>query len=235
MTEDAFIPVPETRLPCGIVVPAFEVGQFLCSAGDGAPVIAADLPPLTLTPFHAAIEDCQRRGWSLITETQWLAIAWDVCRLHANWHSRQYGNGKLKQGIRKGTTARPLSGMSQTHDPAEDRWKVLSNGHSICDFGGNAHSWVFDDVQGDLDGSGRAIDIDSPSVTTAPFPRLTAGMGYRPDDRRDIAGRSLARGGSFRSGKDAGAFALWFAPTVCAFLGIGFRATRPIQSRELPA
>jgi hypothetical protein len=57
---------------------------------------------------------------------------------------------------------------------------VLSNHQKICDFGGNAASWVFDDLQGDIDGTGRTIEMDSPSMTTAPFPRLTAGMGWRP-------------------------------------------------------
>lgn len=224
-----FIPVPETRLPGGLVVPAFEVGQFLCCPGGEGPVIVPDRPPMTLISYHAAIEACRNRGWTLITETQWLAIAWDVCHQPENWSGRKYGQGKLKQGIRKGSTARPLSGLYQTHDPAEDRWKMLSNGHGICDFGGNASSWVFDDLQGDVDGSGRTIDIDSPSLTTAPFERMTAGMGWRPDDHREIAGRALTRGGSWRSGKDAGAFHLWFSPLVCAFLGVGFRATRPIQ------
>jgi len=231
MMDDFFIPVPETVLPCGMVVPAFEVGKFLCTPDQltsGAD-ITPDRPPMTMISFHAALEACFIRGWRMITETQWLAIAWDVCRQNENWTGRKYGSGKLLQGVRKGNVNKPISGVCQTPDPDENRWKVLSNHQKICDFGGNAASWVFDDLQGDIDGTGRTIEMDSPSMTTAPFPRLTAGMGWRPDDRREIAGRSLIRGGGWRSGKDAGAFHLWFAPSVCGFLGVGFRATRPVQ------
>lgn len=84
--DDFFIPVPETVLPCGMVVPAFEVGKFLCTPDQltsGAD-ITPDRPPMTMISFHAALEACFIRGWRMITETQWLAIAWDVCRQNEN-------------------------------------------------------------------------------------------------------------------------------------------------------
>ena len=41
-TQDLFVKVPQTTLPNGRVVPAFEVGQYLCSKGaDGRAICRA--------------------------------------------------------------------------------------------------------------------------------------------------------------------------------------------------
>lgn len=37
--ENLFVTVPETTLPGGLVVPAFQVGQYLCSKGAGKSVV----------------------------------------------------------------------------------------------------------------------------------------------------------------------------------------------------
>lgn len=231
MTGDQFIRVPETALPSGLVVPSFEVGKFLCGAAvdGGAPIISAGADPWTMIGFHDAMQACTSAGWTLLSESQWLAIAWDLCRQNINWTGCTFGAGKLRQGLRKGNAPKPVCALYQSSDPGEERWKVMSNGAAICDFGGNAYQWLIDDIQGDLDGTSRTIEMDSPSVTTAPMPRLTSGMGWRPTDRRDIPGRALCRGGSWRSGKDAGAFCLWFAPAMGMYKGVGFRAARAAQ------
>mgnify|MGYP000891393703 CR=1 FL=1 len=230
--QQKFIPVPETHLPHGRIVPAFEVSQFLISRSPSGELLSAPgFPPLVRTSFPRAIDHCRAMGWSLIRESQWLAIAWNVSRMASNWTRRTPGNGKLRQGIRKGDLAEPASAMWQPHK-GEERWKTLNNGHEICDFGGNAWSWVFDDVQGRLNGEANVIEESSISLTTAPFASWTHGMGIRPRTRQVWDERSLIRGGGFSSDRDAGAFALSAALTWGEYLSVGFRATRAFLPDE---
>ena len=234
--EHAFIRVPEVHLPCGIVVPTFEASTFLCSqAPDSRVPRAASLARLTpwvRVSYWEALAACRASGWSLITERQWLAIAHDAAGQGANWTGENVGKGKLQQGLRRRNVQAPVSGMYQPDDPAEARWKVLSNGARICDFGGNAWSWVYDDIQGGPDGVTGIIEGDSPSVTTPPCDPRTSGMGIYPkpgDSRMVWDDRGLIRGGGCRSGKDAGVFALYAALLGGQYVSVGFRATRQIS------
>jgi len=233
--DNAFIRVPETHLPCGIVVPPFEASQFLCSQAPDSRVpraaSAAAQTPWVRISYLNAMAACRAAGWSLITEQQWLAIAHDVAGQNANWTGGAFGEGKLFQGLRKRSVLAPVSGMYQPDDQVETRWKVLSNGERICDFGGNAWSWVYDDVQGGPDGVAGIVDADSPSVMTAPCDPLRSGMGIFPMagvQRMVWDDRGLTRGGGCRSGKAAGAFALHASFLHGEYVSVGFRATRPI-------
>ena len=237
MSESSeFVRVPETRLPCGEVVPAFEVSKFLCCLDTDwrVPHAAswAHTVPAVLISYRMALEACRNSGWGLITERQWLAIAQDVAGVDANWTLWKFGEGKLRQGLRHGYTHGPVSGKFHPDTDDEFRLKRLSNGQRIYDFGGNAWSWVFDDLQGGPDGVAAIVDEDSPSLTTARFPSTSKGMGRFPKHRQDWDGRGLIRGGGWRSGKDAGAFALYAAQLYGEYLSIGFRATRPITGDE---
>jgi len=233
--EHAFIRVPETHLPCGLVVPPFEVSAFLCSPATCRRNCATSQvfhTPWVRVSYFAALAACRAAGWSLITETQWLAIAHDAAGQNANWTGGQFGQGKLKQGLRKRSVLAPVSGMYQPEDAAESRWKTLSNGQALCDFGGNAWSWVYDDVQGGPEGVTGIVDADSPSVMTAPCEPRTSGMGLYPKagtQRLVWDDRGLIRGGGCRSGNDAGAFALYAALLHGEYVSVGFRATRPIS------
>ena len=182
--QHAFIRVPETHLPCGIVVPPFEASQFLCSQAPDSRVpraaSEASYTPWVRISYLTALAACRAAGWSLITELQWLAIAYDVASQNANWTGGAFGKGKLLQGLRKRSVLAPVSGRYQPDDQAETRWKVLSNGERICDFGGNAWSWVYDDLQGGPDGVASIVDADSPSVMTAPCEPRSSGMGIFP-------------------------------------------------------
>jgi formylglycine-generating enzyme required for sulfatase activity len=234
--EKAFIRVPETHLPCGIAVPPFEASQFLCSQAPDSRVpraaSAAGHTPWVRISYFTALAACKAAGWSLITELQWLAIAHDAAGQNANWTGGAFGEGKLLQGLRKRSVTSPVSGMYPPDDPSEARWKVLSNGERICDFGGNAWSWVYDDLQGGPDGVAGIVDADSPSVTTAPCDPRSSGMGIFPRagaHRMVWDDRGLIRGGGCRSGKDAGVFALYAALLRGQYVSVGFRATRQIS------
>ncbi len=226
-TQDRFITVPETTLPGGIVVPSFQVGQFACTQGeDGKAAVSETDAPWVRINYHAAIKACEASGYKLITERQWLAIAYNAAMQDANWTKGKVGDGKLFRGLRKGNVGSAQPGNCQPEDAKERRWLTLSNGERICDLNGNVWQWVFDDVQGDEQGLPSIIESDSISLTTAPYPSMEKGMGWRPDSRRDWSGGALVRGGAWRSGSDAGAFGLGSGWPGHGSGDVGFRCTK---------
>jgi hypothetical protein len=233
--DHAFTRVPTTHLPGGLVVQSFEVSRFLCCQDPESRVPRAGShvgsAPWVRVFYFGALAACRAAGWSLITERQWLAIAHDAAGQNCNWTGGKFGLGKLKQGLRKRSILSPASGMYQPDDESEARWKTLSNGQKLCDFGGNAWSWVYDDIQGGPEGVAGVVEPDSPSVTTAPCDPRADGMGIFPkagSARLVWDDRGLIRGGGCRSGKDAGAFALYAALLNGQYSMVGFRATRPV-------
>lgn len=228
--QDQFIPVPETTLPGGLIVPAFQVGQYACTRGeDGKAAVKADAAPWVSINFKDAQAACEKSGYKLITETQWLALAWNACQQDANWTKGQIWKGKLFRGLRKGNVGNAQPGTYEPEDPKERRWMVLSNGERICDLNGNVWQWVFDDVQGKADGTTTIIKADSISLTTAPYPREKKGMGWRPDGQRDWSGDALLRGSAWCSESVASAFCLGYDLPNLVCDSIGFRCTQPIR------
>ncbi len=215
----AFVTVPETTLPSGVVVQAFQVSQYLCSqTKDGAPWVEIN--------YHDARAACERAGTRLITETQALAIAHNIAQQDINWTGGRVGEGSIYQGLRKGSVSTAHGPSFEPLDPDERRWHQLSNGERIYDFAGNAFTWVFDDVQGDERGLTTRIASDSISLTTAPFASLEKGMGWRPDGARDGSGSALVRGGCWLSRSSAGVFYLIYAWPLYEVGVVGFRCTK---------
>jgi hypothetical protein len=230
--QHLFVTVPETTLPNGTVVPAFQVGQYYCSQGaDGKLAINASSEPWVEISYHAARQACAAAGYSLLTELQALAIAHNIAQQGANWSGGQVGVGNLLQGLHldPDDADEAYAGDYVPADPAERRMFVLSNGQTICDAAGNFYGWVFDDVQGDENGLvARAFAADSPSITTAPFPSLERGMGWYPKAGSDWSGLALIRGGCWYSGDSAGVFDLDYGWPGDAYDYVGFRCTKPI-------
>jgi len=229
-TGDQFITVPETTLPCGTVVPSFQVGQYAASkSSDGKAVITADGKPWTSINFENAKQACLDAGYSLITETQWLAIAHNVVNVDANWTKGKVGEGKLFRGIRKGNVSEAQAGDFDPTDKKERRWLTLSNGEKICDMNGNVFSWIFDDLHGDEKGViNKPFDTKDPSISTAPYPSLEKGMGWRPDCARNWSGGALFRGGYWGSDDAAGVFRLSYDWPGYDGYRVGFRCTKSL-------
>lgn len=136
--QDVFITVPETTLPGGTVVPAFQVGQFACAQGeDGKAAVTADGTPWVRINFEEAKSACQKAGYQLITERQWLAIAHNAATQGCNWTKGEVGAGKLFRGIRKGKITSAQPGTYEPESRKERRWLTLPNGERICDLNGN--------------------------------------------------------------------------------------------------
>lgn len=228
--KDLFINVPETKLPGGVIVPAFSVGQYACTQGeDGKAAVTADAAPWVRINFAEANAACEKAGYQRITELQWLAIAWDVSQQAINWTGGEVGKGDLFRGIRNGNYSSAQAGNVEPTDKKERRWLTLSNGERICDLNGNVWQWVFDDVQGDEVGLiSKTFDKESPSIATAPYSSEEKGMGWRPSAGSNWSGYALVRGGYWCSGSLAGAFRLDGGWPGGRGGGVGFRCTQPI-------
>lgn len=222
-----FVQVPETKLPNGLVVPAFKVAQHVSAKDeDDNLLLDGTCKPWTNISFFKAKEVCEEYKYGFITETQWLAIAYNLSQQDCNWTGGKVGEGDLFQGIRNGGGAR--IGEYVPSDSTERRWMTLSNGSKVCDFNGNVFQWVFDDVQGDAKGViAKSFDAHSPSLTTAGYPSETKGVGYRPDAGRDWSGFALVRGGYWLSYVNAGVFYLFDVFPDGGGDVIGFRCTLP--------
>jgi len=226
--QPLFAPVPETTLPDGTVVPAFQVAKYLSGQDDaGKMIVSESVAPWVEINYHDAKAAAVAAGLQLITETQWLAIAHDIASQDINWTGGKVGEGSLFQGLRKWTVEEAQAGDFVSPDPDERRWFELSNGARIYDFPGNAFSWVFDDVQGDDDGLiAKPFAAESPSLATAPYPSMEKGMGYRPIAGSDWSGDALVRGGCWYSYGYAGAFGLLSGWPVSEDDNVGFRCTK---------
>ena len=222
-----FVTVPETTLPDGTMVPAFQVMRYLAAQGPGGtPLSVPDAAPWVEISYHEARAAAERAGMRLLTETQALSIAWNASQQDANWSGGKVGEGSLFQGLHKGMVGAAQPGAYVSTDAEEQRWFVLSNGERLCDVAGNAYSWIFDDVQGDENGlvKGR-IQADSISLR-APFVPKEKGMGWRPSGSANWSGYALIRGGYWCSEASAGAFNLYYYWPGNRYDGVGFRCTK---------
>lgn len=223
-----FVTVPARTLSNGVVVPSFQIAQYLSSrSAGGIPQSTPDGTPWVEIDYPDAIAAAESAGYKLVTETQWLSLALDLAEQPQNWTSGIVGQGKLFQGLRKGNVEEAQPGTYEPEDADERRWLVLSTGERIYDFAGNAYSWVFDDVQGDETGIVKsAFTKDSLSITSAPAPSGEKGVGYYPSAGRDWSGYALFRGGCWHSDDDAGAFRLSHCWPGGERGALGFRLTK---------
>ncbi|MFZ4539827.1 SUMF1/EgtB/PvdO family nonheme iron enzyme [Propionivibrio sp.] len=224
MSKNIFTTVPETTLPCGIVVPSFMVGKYAASKGeDGKLAVTAEGTPWVRINYDEARAACADAGYKLITESQWLAIAWNLSQQACNWSKGEVGKGKLFRGLHKGTVGSAQPGTYVSPNKKENRLMTLSNGEQISDMAGNVWQWVFDDIQGDADGIvAKPVTEESPSLCTAPYPSEKKGMGWRPSEGR--VGVAPFRGGYWASAAYSGVFALILdIDRSSAYGSIGFR------------
>jgi len=222
-----YITVPEITLPSGLVVPSFRVAKYAMSRGvcDIAISSNAEKPWINIS-YDESRRACEAAGGMLITETQALAIAYDISQQAINWTGGKVGEGKIYQGIHQGSVNEAMAGNYEPNDSEDRRWHVLSNGESIHDFAGNVYTWIFDDVQGNEKGLTSKIAADSISLTTAPFPSQEKGMGWRPSCACNWSGRALVRGGDWCSESYAGVFVLRYGDPVDRYVDVGFRCTK---------
>jgi hypothetical protein len=224
-----FVTVPETTLPNGLVVPSFQVGKYACSKSDsGSAIITADRKPWHSIRFFDAVEACKLSGLNLITETQYLAIAYQITQQDENWTGGKVGEGEVYRGLYKGNLNEAQDGHYESSEAIERRWHVLANGERMYDFSGNIFSWVFDDVQGDEKGViAKPFSDDSITKTTCPYPSNTHGIGDTSVGN-DWSGVALLRGGFWVSRRGAGVFCVSYDWPHLAGVNVGFRCTKSL-------
>lgn len=115
---DVFLPLPETILPDGTVVPPFKVGVYgarymLSSAGntlthDGFRNYASIgyVEPALATGYtqQQAKAACESVGEKLPTLNQWLALAQRAAQHPDNWDSGKVGAGAMRGGVDSGSS-----------------------------------------------------------------------------------------------------------------------------------
>lgn len=228
---DHFITTPKIILPSGTAVAPFLVGQYNCSKSlSDCAVVDPALKPWVRINYHEARQACAEIGGSLITELQWLAIAYDIVMQDINWTGGKVGEGAVYAGLHKGNVDEAQPGTFISADPEERRWHQLSNGERIYDFAGNCFSWVFDDVQGGENGLTEIIKSDSISLVTAPYPSMQKGMGWRPiGGERNWSGYAPIRGGFWNSEDNTGVFNLRRGWPDYRLGHVGFRCAKSIK------
>lgn len=226
--SNLFVTIPATMLPGGLSVPSFRVGQYVCTQGrNGKAAVTAEGTPWVRINYNDARMACLNAGYALITESQALALAYQVALQPENWTGGAIGKGKLHQGLRKWSAHAAQPGTHEPSDPDERRWFALPNGQRIFDVAGNVFTWVFDDVQGDEQGLiAKPFAKDSPSLVI-PYPSKDKGQGWTPRIGADWSGRALVRGGCWGSGANAGAFRLNYDWPDGRSGSVGFRCTQP--------
>lgn len=207
--QNEFITTPEITLPCGTVVPPFQLMTYAAGRSEtGLPVSNADAAPWVNISYFEHLDVTAKAGYQALPALQSLAVSWDIYNQPENWLSGEVGVGSLKQGLHKGTVNSAQPGSYVSPDPEEDRWFVLSNGARIQDWSGNILQWMLDNLHGDERGLTGKIPADSPLLITCPLPSEEQGSGWRPKGAVDWSGSALVRGGCWYSESDAGVFNL---------------------------
>jgi hypothetical protein len=227
-----FVMVPETTLPGGLVVPAFQVSKFTASQGVNRPILVdGSGAPLVNVTYAEARSLAAQAGFELIKESQALSLAYNLSQVGENWTSGTVGEGEMYRGLHldPDDTWEPYPFDYVSPEVAERREFYLADGSAVLDAAGNVYTWVFDDVQGDEQGLvARALAADSPTITTAPYPSMEKGVGWQPNAGADWSGGALFRGGCWCSEANAGVFDLNGDWPGGRYGDVGFRCTKPV-------
>ena len=152
---------------CVMKYEAKKDGTTNCGGGD-CPVSKADGAPWVSISQTDAITKCRQLGpgYHLISDKEWMTIAYNVAYVDSNWSGGAVGSGTLARGwTNTGNTAvAPSTGASclyntgantcgSTGDLLYRRTLTLSNGNVIWDFSGNVwewtDAWIYSDGTGD--------------------------------------------------------------------------------------
>lgn len=165
--ERGYVPVPANILPDGTAVAQFcvmkyEAKQSTTSFGtrnirstsnpSGAlPISNADGTPWVGLTWQDARSACTASGGQLISENQWLSIAYQVVSVGKNWSGGAEGSGYLYSGHNDNSPDAALkaadsddNGYADTGNNADSQRRTLTlpNGQVIWDLAGNVWEWV---------------------------------------------------------------------------------------------
>lgn len=129
--QDAFCCIPATTLPSGLVIPGFELGQYLCSRGpENKIAVCANNEPIRQLGYFEAREACHRAGFRLLTIRQMIAIVYRASTWPSNY---------------------------ECHN--DNPWLQLT-ADSGASFPAHFGQWLFDDVAGSANGMAAGKDSE---------------------------------------------------------------------------
>jgi hypothetical protein len=225
---DVFCRIPETTLPTGQIVPAFDIGAYLSSKGtDGKVAINETGTPWNRINYHDSAKASEASGYALTTDLQSLAVSFHIAADARNWSGGKVGEGKLFRGIHSWRVSGPQPATVEPTGSDKRRFHYLPDGQKIYDWSGNLWEWLRATIGADESGVLNCpFAADDPRLVIA-YPGEDKAQGFGPTAGRDWSGSSLVRGGRWCSGSDAGVFALsGFGPGWTSD-GVGFRCTKP--------
>jgi hypothetical protein len=259
--------VTYTKISCPagyIVVPAnstvgpsrdFCVMKFEAKdVGGVATSQAANTPWVQINMANAAAK-CASFGanYDLISNPEWMAIAYNIESNGVNWTGASPGQGALYRGHTDNTPGNSLD-ITDVNDPyigtgnsapvtgkEQKRTLTLTNGEVIWDFSGNVWEWVDWSLSAGLT-SGPTTCVGLTQLNVVNCAALTA-LDYMPSNPASVpwanydslfglgflnagVGGGSMRGGNYSFGNSSsGIFSLSLnvAPTVSTSVGIGFR------------
>lgn len=231
-----YVLVPRMTLKDATVVPAFYCGKYVSSQLNASTAQStATGAPWTGMKWSDAKTYCTNAGAAMISENQWLAIAFNCLNVTANWRDGVIGStvasgGGMYQGLSSAVSAQTPNGTVPGQESIEHRIKTLSNGAQIWDIGGNVWQWIDFSMASYTGATGQSVwlELTDASITNT---KIQPGNAYNSAHGMGqifnrTQGNPIYRGGSFNEGAYTGAFALQIA-TNANTVGPGIRMTRP--------
>ncbi len=232
-----FVGVPSMNIPINtsggtLNVLAFCVSQYL--PGNGPTLGNANTTPqvnISWNTVNAGSCSSVSAGSTMMSESQWMALAHNIMLVGSNWSGGTTGSGSINGGLNNSQCG-ASGAMSYSACPdssAPGRLRTLTNGQIVYDIGGNVYQWTYHDLAGGSSGLWGAMPASERMV---PYASQTQGMGYYldvasyPDGWTGWSGYAPLRGGGWGGGAGAGPFLLGNSSPTNANTNIGFRCTK---------
>lgn len=195
----------------------------------------------------------------LITESEWMTIAYNLLSNSENWSTRKVGVGYIYSGHNDNNPISPIAASSDDNDgyfgtdnaikSNQKRTLKLSNGEVIWDFAGNAAEWTDGQTTGGQPGAVENENVYSWKdwsqlgfegyLPIKPFPSYNnmtvnwnyeQGLGRLYSNSGDGMLKTFYRGGSYQDGDNAGIFSLNMSgDTTTANPLVGFRVVYELK------